>query len=363
MPDFIWRNLSKGRVERNVPLTFEQGPTMDVILQSKKDQELFGELVRAHGPHELFLRYTAASERPEAMQASDWAELGHLLDEFGHRKQLLEEVQTNLTKEDVTFMLKHNPAFASIRVSLRPERAMEVMKTSMSYMFMRASHDEINAMVLSQRANRDIRASKYHKGMNERVRFRTNQVGLNVDDLNWNTLDPKLQKQILKPGLIKRMFRRQMTWQSQSTLEHIQTNRMSLGYLLAGTVSGDATLIARSGREAQTGERGPQVGERGVGTAADARTERRQINEELNENALLEQVRNPEFRANFRDLDGRTWDNSTPEAREEAVFAPYEGEARQRQSLFGWFSNFLSSLFSVRLDRAKQRLATEGAFN
>ncbi|OGG54284.1 hypothetical protein A2764_02640 [Candidatus Kaiserbacteria bacterium RIFCSPHIGHO2_01_FULL_55_79] len=363
IPDFIWRNLSKGRIERNVPLTFEQGPTMDVILPSKKDQEMFGELVRAHGPHELFLRYMAASEHPEAMQASDWAELGHLLEEFGHRKLLLEEVQTNLTKEDVTFMLVHNPAFASIRFNLKPERAMEVMKTSMSYLFMRGSHDEINAMVLSQRANRDIRESDYYIGLNERVHYHTDKTGIKADDLDWNRLDPKLQKQILKPGLLGWMFHGEKTKRSRATLEHIQTNRASMGYLLAGTVSNDPVLISRIVREAQTGERVPQVGERGVGTAADARTERRHINEELNENALLEQVRNPEFRANFRDLDGRTWDNSTPEAREEAFFADSERDLTQRQTLLGWFSNFLSALFSVRLDRAKQRLATEGAFN
>src|SRR3990167_4907944 len=94
---------------------------------------------------------------PHYADRSDWAELGVLLDEFGHRKLLLEEVQNNLTKEDATFMLNHNPAFAALRRSLRPERALAVMKDSLAYMFMRGSHDEINAMVLSQRANHHIR--------------------------------------------------------------------------------------------------------------------------------------------------------------------------------------------------------------
>src|SRR3989344_549912 len=366
IPDFIVKRMPRSArsrgVERAVPLTYEQGPTMDVILQDKKQQELFGELVKAHGPEELSRRYMAASEHPEAMQASDWAELGVLLDEFGHRKLLLEEVQNNLTKEDATFMLNHNPAFAALRRSLRPERALAVMKDSLAYMFMRGSHNDVNAMVLSQRANHHIRDSKYYKGLHERTHQRVSQAGVKPEDLNWNTLDPKLQRQILKPGLMKRMLRRQTTRQSEVTMEHIQTNRMSMGMLLSATISQDPFLISRIVREAQTGERVPQVGERGVGTAAEARTERRRINESLNEDALLERVRTPEFRAQFRDLDGRTWDNSTPEAREEAFFAPYDEQLAQRQTLFGWFSNFLRSLFEVRVDRARQRLTTANTF-
>ena len=364
MPDFIWRRLSGGQVMRQNPLTFQQGLTMDVVLPDKKQQELFGELVRAHGPQELYLRYMASAERPEAMQASDYAELQTLLDEFGHRMQLLEEVRNNLTAEDVTYILLHNPAFAAIRVNLRPERALEVMKTSLSYMFMRGSNNEINAMVLSQRANRDIRSSEFYAGLNERARARTGAMGIKADDLDWNRLDPQLQRRILRPGLMNYLFGGESSKRSAATLGAIQTNRTAIGTLLAGTVSSDATLLARIAREAQTGgrERVPQVGERGVGTIEEERAERRRINRELNAEQLLAQVRTPEFRQNFRDLDGNTWDNSTPEAREEAVFAPYERQARGRQSLLGWFSNFLSALFGVRLQQARQRLATEGAF-
>ena len=364
IPDFVARNRVLDGVERKTPLTFEQGPTMDLILADKKQQELFGELVKAHGSQELSARYMASSEHPESMQTSDYMELATHLDQFQHRMQLLEEVQRNFTQEDVTFMLVHNPAFAAVRTQLRPERAFEVMKQSLAYMFMRSSNTEINAMVLSQRANAVIRTSQHYLGLNERARERTGALGVKTEDINWNMLNPQLQRQILKPGFLAWAFGGENTRRSQSVLQHIQTNRAAMGMLLGSTISSDQSLLARIAREAQSAgeERVPQVGERGVATAAEERVERSRINQELNEQSLLNRVRSKDFRRDFRDAQGRAWADSTPDAREEAIFAPYEREARQKRSLLGWFANFLSSFFEVRVNRARHTLKAAGAF-
>lgn len=362
IPDFVWRNFTREPLLPPGPQSFEQGLTLDVVLGDKKRAELFGEFVDRFGTRDLIGRYMRASEDSASMKAADYGELGILLQHFEQRSQLLEEVQQNLSLEDVKYMLLHTPSLAPLRLALKPERAHELMKTSLAYMFMRSSNAEINMMVMSQRANRDIRGSEYYFDLNARAAKRVGGLGIKADDLNWNNLDPKLHAQILKPGFIARRLGRGR--RPAIVLEHIQTNRSAMGLLLGATLSKDEALLSRIAREAHSGgsERAPQVGERGIANIAEAAREKSRMSEQLNETSLLERIRGENFKREFRDLEGRSWDDSTPEAREEAFFAPYEEEKAERRGILGWFSKWLSSLFEVRVDRARQELRRANAF-
>ncbi len=360
IPDFVKQRHSR---DRGQPIFEDVGPTMDVILREPKKQELFGELLKARGRESLIGKYMAARDNAAAMSPIDIAELNAMRAEFAHRLALAEEVSVALSQQDVETMYKRNSGFALLAGSLEPAVATAVIKDHTFITFMRIGTRDLNSIVLSQRALRDIRSDRHYRRLRDRTRRVARMHGINPEQIDLNRVDDTFINKMMKPTWRDLLFRGIGKEATQLSYNAANENIENMANVLGASLLSDAYIRERIVRAATNPEeKVPALGTESAANMKAAAAERNISAEKLDPEALLSKVKGEEYRKNFKTADGKTWAEASPDEREATFFEQYESEALSRRKERGWFASWVWGLFDSLLDRTRARMKAENAF-
>jgi hypothetical protein len=329
-----------------------------VILNDKRNQELFANILSMRGRLDLRDKYMEYLKTGNSMSGADWMAMGAFRGDLLRRTGLLEEVRSNLDKDDLEYFLNSSPAFAFLRNSVEPDRAAELIKQHLEQIFTNASDFDIDRMVFAQRALRDVRMSEWYQHMRARAQKVTGDRNVRPENIHWGAIDPTIVSDMLKPTWNQFLFNGENRTRSALTVNAVTDNLNAMLNIVAASVSRDPQLRAdmvRAGLE-QRGLR--EAGSTGITSYA----ETQKVREETSEAALRAKIISKKFKDEFKTHDGKTWAQSSPEEREEEVFAPLEAAAESRESSRGWFTSWLSSVWDSILGRTRQNLRNEGLF-